>query len=144
MTLCSTVQQPRKPKSCSLDGSSGEAAPPSTVLSKAASITSRALLLSVATVVGYLHEPQKGLKNLTCRASFKEGRAFSVQGRDKQSLLHSRRITEEICSHHIIVRMTSRNVHSGAYSFEAVSCMLAEFQHKGNGPCNIPDHPQNA
>ena len=55
MTLCSTVQQPRKPKSCSRDGSMGEAAPASTLRSKAASITSLARLLSVATVVGYLH-----------------------------------------------------------------------------------------
>ena len=54
MTLCSTVQQPRKPKSCRREGSRSEAAPASALSSKAASMTSRARRLSVATVVGYL------------------------------------------------------------------------------------------
>jgi hypothetical protein len=53
-TACSGQVQPRKPKSCRREGSSGLAAPPSAHSSKAASSTSLARLLSVATVVGYL------------------------------------------------------------------------------------------
>ena len=69
MTLCSTVQQPRKPKSCRREGSRGEAAPASALSSKAASMTSRALLLSVATVVGYLRN-----------SWYHAERSFSMQG----------------------------------------------------------------
>lgn len=53
-TLCSTVQQPLKPKSCSRLRSSGLDLPPSTLVSKADSMMSLARRLAVATVVGYL------------------------------------------------------------------------------------------
>ncbi len=53
MTLCSTLVQPRNPKSTSRLPTSGEAAPPSLVRAKAASTTSRERRDSVATQVGY-------------------------------------------------------------------------------------------
>lgn len=53
MTLCSTLVQPRNPKSTRRLPTSGEAAPPSLVRSKAASTTSRERRDSVATQVGY-------------------------------------------------------------------------------------------
>eukprot|EP00878_Enallax_costatus_P038534 GHUV01043840.1.p1 GENE.GHUV01043840.1~~GHUV01043840.1.p1 ORF type:complete len:115 (+),score=7.50 GHUV01043840.1:183-527(+) len=53
-TDCSTVVQPRKPKSCKRPLSRGLLRPPLADCSKEAPMTSRARRLRVATVVGYL------------------------------------------------------------------------------------------
>ena len=83
MMLCSTVVQPRNPKSCSLLFTSGCDFPASLVLANDCSTTSRARRLRVATVVGYLKQQQ--------RASCVEGPAASKQATDdgQQACLHS-------------------------------------------------------